>query len=59
MWIKRIQIVKITDLNERPQLSGFLELGTLFRCELFELLQTGRNMVDAVTDDLRVTRLIA
>lgn len=50
---------KVTDLDEGPQLSGLLQLSTPFRGELFQLFQAGRDVVDTVTDDLRVTWLVA
>lgn len=45
-------------LEEGPQLSRLLKLSASFSCQLFQLLQAGRDMVDTVTDHLWVTRLV-
>ena len=45
-------------LVEGPELSGLLQLGAALGSQLVQLLQARADMVDPVTDDLRVAGLV-
>lgn len=57
--VASVNDVKIVSyLEESPKLSRLLQLRASFNCQLFQLLQTGGDVVDTVTDHLRVTWLV-